>query len=134
MNKQYILITIVILTLVLVSVQCSTTTSAPAPAKPAAKQATPTQVSAPTQAPAATQPAAPTQVEALTQPAAPSGVDAKALTQDKCTQCHSFNRVTRFRGDASAWKDVVDNMIQQGMNASPEEQATIIKYLADTYK
>ncbi len=62
-----------------------------------------------------------------------SSLDGAGLLQDRCNVCHSANIVTRFRGTSSEWKQVVDIMISQGAQLSPDEEQTLVNYLAQTY-
>ena len=138
MKKQYLIISLISLSVLLTGVMCGFTGSgAPAqsPTQPPAAVQAPTQDSAqppaavsPTQAPAQAAPAA------ANPPAAPASVDVKVLAQQKCSECHSYNKSIRFRGDTAGWTQVVDVMIQQGAQITPEEEKTIVKYFAATYK
>jgi len=72
---------------------------------------------------------APTQVPAP----ASGGLDGKALFQDRCSTCHGTGPVLRRRYSASDWKYVVDVMINQGAQLSPDEENAVVKYLAANY-
>ncbi|MBM3476008.1 MAG: hypothetical protein FJX75_22290 [Armatimonadetes bacterium] len=86
------------------------------------------------------QPAAPTTAaEGETKTAeAGSTVDAKALVEDRCTQCHGIDKVEKEKGDAEEWGAIVGKMQQNAerMKKTPitdEEAAKIKEYLAATY-
>jgi hypothetical protein len=74
-----------------------------------------------------------------TTPAAPSsggtggGTDGKSLLQSRCTVCHSLSRVTSRQETADGWKSVVDKMINNGAQLTPQEEQTLVTYLAQTY-
>lgn len=81
---------------------------------------------------ATTQPAA-------SQPTASGGggvaaADGKTLLEQRCTTCHSLERVTREGGNADHWTRTVNQMVQKGANLTAEEQKILVAYLAETYK
>ena len=79
--------------------------------------------------------AAPAQAPA-NQPAAgaASGPDAVALLNDRCTKCHSLDRIQKAHKDEATWKTTTDRMISHGAKINADEQAALVKYLAATYK
>jgi cytochrome c5 len=109
-------------------VACSLTS-----AQPARAPVQPTVAAAATQAPTAASAASqvPTVAAAPTQ--AQLAADGAALLSDRCTSCHSQSRATRFRGTASQWGQVVDNMIYQGASLTEAEKTVLVAYLAKTY-
>ena len=56
------------------------------------------------------------------------------LMQTRCSVCHSLDRVTSAHKTADQWKISVDRMINRGAQLSPEEEQTLINYLAQNYK
>jgi mono/diheme cytochrome c family protein len=60
--------------------------------------------------------------------------DGATLLQTRCSVCHGVNRVTSRTGTADEWKMVVDNMINRGAQLTPQEEQTLVTYLAQTYK
>jgi cytochrome c-type biogenesis protein CcmH/NrfF len=54
--------------------------------------------------------------------------------QQRCTVCHSANRVTSAHHTAADWKNTVDRMINKGAQLSSTEEQTLIDYLAQNYK
>lgn len=76
---------------------------------------------------------------ATTQPtasggAAASAADGKTLLEQRCTTCHSLERVTGEGGNADHWTRTVNQMVQKGANLTAEEQKILVAYLAETYK
>lgn len=77
--------------------------------------------------------------QGTTEPEAPSGEaeapeagtgDAAALTQEKCSQCHEYDRVEQAEKDRAGWEQTVDRMVANGLVLTDEERTTIIDYLA----
>ena len=81
--------------------------------------------------------AAPATRPASTTPAAPlaqtASLDAAVLVQQRCTGCHGIQQVTTQRKTASAWADTVVDMMNKGTDLSPDEQAAVVRYLAEHY-
>ena len=63
-----------------------------------------------------------------------STVDAKALTEAKCSTCHSIDRVKNANKTQSEWSSVVLRMVGQGLDVTDAEKEAIVTYLAETYK
>jgi len=59
--------------------------------------------------------------------------DGQTLMQQRCSVCHSLNRVTSAQKTAAGWKTSVDRMINNGAQLSPAEEQTLVTYLANTY-
>jgi len=59
----------------------------------------------------------------------PDAADTRALITEKCSDCHSTDRV--FQGDYSQeeWSEIFDDMIQKGADVSPEEKTIMIDWL-----
>jgi mono/diheme cytochrome c family protein len=62
------------------------------------------------------------------------GSTGQALMQERCSACHSVNRVTSAQKTADQWKQTVDRMIARGAQLSSQEEQTLVDYLAQTYK
>jgi len=60
--------------------------------------------------------------------------DGKALMQERCTVCHSTDRITTAHKTADQWTSTVTRMISHGAQLNTQEQQTLITYLAATYK
>ena len=58
----------------------------------------------------------------------------QALMQSRCTVCHSLTRITSAHMTADQWKTTVDQMINRGAQLNPQEEQTLITYLAQNYK
>lgn len=74
---------------------------------------------------------APTEVPATATTAPNKGA---ALVSERCVVCHSLDRVKTAKKSQSAWKATVDRMIGHGARLSADEAATVVEYLAATYK
>ena len=59
--------------------------------------------------------------------AAPS--DAQALIEDRCSDCHTADRVFNADYDREGWVEVFDDMIDKGADVSPEEKEIMIDWL-----
>jgi mono/diheme cytochrome c family protein len=68
-------------------------------------------------------------------PASSSGstADGQTLLQQRCSVCHSLDRVTSAKKKAAQWKITVDRMINNGAQVSSAEEQTLVTYLAKTY-
>ena len=60
--------------------------------------------------------------------------NGQILMQTRCTVCHSLDRVKSSHKSAAQWKMTVDHMISNGAQLSPQEEQTLIDYLAQNYK
>jgi uncharacterized membrane protein len=58
----------------------------------------------------------------------------QALMQERCSVCHALDRVTSAHKSAAEWKITVDRMIGHGAQLTPQEEQTLIDYLASNYK
>lgn len=71
---------------------------------------------------------------ATSAPSSGGSLDGQALMQQRCTVCHSTDRITSAHKTADQWKMTVDRMIGHGAQLSPQEEQTLINYLAQNYK
>jgi uncharacterized membrane protein len=56
--------------------------------------------------------------------------DTRALIVDRCSDCHSADRVFNANYTTEAeWSDVIDDMIDKGAEVSPEEKEEMIDFL-----
>jgi len=71
----------------------------------------------------------------LAEGAAPAaaGPDGAALLQERCTKCHSLDRVEAAKKTADEWKATVERMVGKGAQLSAAEQEALIQYLSETY-
>jgi hypothetical protein len=58
----------------------------------------------------------------------------QVLMQERCSICHPLDRVTSAHKSATEWKITVDRMIGHGAQLTPQEEQTLIDYLASNYK
>ena len=85
----------------------------------------------PTQAPVEAQP---TQSSQETQPtAAPPAGNGAALLEERCTVCHSLDRVTSASKTRQEWEQTVTRMVGKGARLNTDEQEILISYLTETY-
>ena len=78
----------------------------------------------------ATQQSAPAQ---QTNVAPASGGNGEALMNERCTKCHSLDRVTSAKKSAADWETTVSRMVGKGAKLTSEEQQVLVDYLAKTY-
>jgi hypothetical protein len=73
---------------------------------------------------------------ATTAPTSPntSGIDPVKLLNDRCTACHTLDRVKSAKHTADQWNQTVTRMIGKGAQLSDAEKAALITYLSNTYK
>lgn len=91
---------------------------------------TPTNAPLPTNAPTAGQPA--TAAPTASQPTTTT-LDGQTLLQERCTVCHSLDRVASKHKTADQWKATVERMVGNGAQLDAQERQTLIDYLAQTY-
>ena len=60
-------------------------------------------------------------------------VRGATLTVRVCSQCHSPEIVATQTLDAAGWKDLVNQMANNGAQASDADFDTIVKYLTASY-
>jgi len=59
----------------------------------------------------------------------PAG-NGKDLVEARCVVCHDLTRVSGARRAKSEWEGIVNQMVNRGAVATPEEKQTMIAYLA----
>ncbi len=69
-------------------------------------------------------------LEGATGEAAEGTPDIATLIDDRCTMCHTVDRIESEKGDAEDWTEIVDEMIGKGAKLNDEERAALIDYLA----
>ena len=69
-------------------------------------------------------------------PATSSGGSSagQTLLQERCSVCHSTDRVTSAHKTAAEWTTTVERMVSNGAQLDSQEQQTLIDYLAANYK
>jgi quinohemoprotein amine dehydrogenase len=58
----------------------------------------------------------------------------QTLMQQRCSVCHSLSRIETTHKTTDQWKTTVDRMISHGAQLTPQEEQTLIDYLAQNYK
>ena len=61
-------------------------------------------------------------------------LDGQAIMQERCSVCHSINRVTSAHHTAAQWQNTVNRMINHGAKLAPQEKQVLIDYLAQNFK
>jgi len=67
-------------------------------------------------------------------PAASSSMDGAALVSERCTVCHSTDRIQNSSKTRDEWENTVKRMIGKGAVLNSDEKDAVINYLAETYK
>jgi cytochrome c5 len=65
--------------------------------------------------------------------AQPPSADGTALLEERCTVCHSLDRVMQAQKTRDEWEQTVTRMVGKGAQLTEDEQATLPEYLAATY-
>jgi hypothetical protein len=60
--------------------------------------------------------------------------DGQTLLQERCSVCHSTERITGAHKTADQWTSTVERMISHGAQLTTQEQQTLVDYLAANYK
>jgi mono/diheme cytochrome c family protein len=63
-----------------------------------------------------------------------STLDGQTLMQQRCSVCHSLDRVTTAHKSLDQWTVSVQRMIAHGAQLNSQEEQTLVAYLAATYK
>jgi hypothetical protein len=63
-----------------------------------------------------------------------STLDGQTLMQQRCSVCHSLDRVTSAQKTLDQWTVSVNRMIAHGAQLNPQEEQTLVVYLAANYK
>ncbi len=125
---------LLIVTVMLWGSACAPAPSAPggSPGKvyPVLTQSPATPGPAQTAAPTAVAAPAPAYPVATKAPA----VDGKALMNERCTVCHSTDRIQAAKKDKAGWQATVTRMKGKGAILNDAETQALIDFLAATYK
>ncbi len=62
-----------------------------------------------------------------------SAPDGAALLAERCSVCHSTERVTQAHKTADEWDTTVTRMISKGAQLTEAEKSALVDYLATTY-
>ena len=60
-------------------------------------------------------------------------LDGQALAQERCSQCHAYERVSSAQKSAAEWESTVERMIGLGAQLNETEKAAVIGYLSEAY-
>lgn len=63
-----------------------------------------------------------------------STLDGQTLMQQRCSVCHSLDRVASAHKTLDQWTVSVTRMISHGAQLNPAEEQTLLAYLAANYK
>lgn len=58
----------------------------------------------------------------------------KSIVLEKCTMCHTLNRVRHHFTTPEGWADTLSAMFNEGLSLSDEEFATVLRYLARNFR
>jgi cytochrome c1 len=50
-----------------------------------------------------------------------------------CSECHAADAVTSMSQDRAGWKDIVDDMVDKGATATPQQAKEIVAYLTKAF-
>jgi hypothetical protein len=64
-----------------------------------------------------------------TEPAEMAPVEARTLIEERCSDCHTADRVFNADFSREGWSDVFDRMINLGADVSPTEKEIMIDWL-----
>ena len=62
-----------------------------------------------------------------------AALDGDALINERCTVCHTRDRIDAQDKDEAGWTATVDQMIANGAQLNEEERAAVIEYLVETH-
>lgn len=60
-------------------------------------------------------------------------VSGLALLNDRCTECHTLDRVENASMTRDEWSATVEDMIERGAALNDQEKEVLVDYLAETY-
>jgi cytochrome c5 len=58
----------------------------------------------------------------------------KSIVLEKCTMCHTLNRVRRHYTTPEGWADTLNAMFNEGLSLTDEEFAAVLRYLARNFR
>ena len=64
---------------------------------------------------------------------AETSIDGKTLLEERCTACHTLDRVESASKSTAGWGLNVRDMVVKGADLSTLEQEVLIEYLSITY-
>jgi len=63
----------------------------------------------------------------------PATLDGNALIDERCTVCHTRERIDMQDKDEAGWTQTVDRMISYGAQLDEAERQAVINYLVETH-
>ena len=63
----------------------------------------------------------------------PATLDGNALIDERCTVCHTRERIEMQDKDEEGWTETVDRMISYGADLDSAERQAVINYLVETH-
>jgi hypothetical protein len=60
-------------------------------------------------------------------------LDGEALTRERCTTHHDFDRVSSAKKTADEWKATVERMVAKGAKLDEAEQTAVNAFLTEAY-
>jgi mono/diheme cytochrome c family protein len=57
----------------------------------------------------------------------------KEIVARKCVKCHTIDKVTKERHTGSEWRELIRKMEVQGLEISPAEVDTVVRYLKENF-
>jgi hypothetical protein len=73
------------------------------------------------------------EMSATEEASAPMALDGDALVSERCTVCHSRDRIDSKDKDEAGWTETVDRMISHGAQLNADERQAVIDYLVSTH-
>jgi hypothetical protein len=123
--------------LLVILVACGTGTPTPtqAPTQPPTEVPTQPPTQAPTQPPTEvpTQVSSPTTAVSTATSAGAAVLDGATLVDERCSKCHTTDRVKSAHKTRDQWDQTVTRMIGHGAQLTDQEKAVLVDYLAKTY-
>jgi flagellar biosynthesis regulator FlaF len=62
-----------------------------------------------------------------------AALDGAALVDERCTVCHTRERIDAEDLDEAGWTEIVDDMVAKGAQLDDAEKAAVIAYLVETH-
>ncbi len=66
-------------------------------------------------------------------PGSATTLDGPALLEQRCTECHTLDRVERASKSPAQWGTTVRRMVNKGAELNTLEQEVLIEYLSSAY-
>ena len=63
------------------------------------------------------------------EPAEIAPAEARSLIEERCSECHTADRVFNAEYTREGWSDVFDEMIDRGAEVNPAEKEAMIDWL-----